>query len=350
MLVGNNSAPVKASSVSYSSNTSWVASIEAGTNTLSEQTARNWLDGIYGSNKTAISYPTFQGISYGMNYISVEDAYKVARVMTENENIYGFTQDIESHLMKNSEWGMLLYLTHSQYGIGQEKVALDNISLNSGNRMRTNIQGKSGVDSVYAVTGCTTGNTQGTNKNTTIEKINQTVGNTAIDGIYTWDQKNGTLASTTGNIYGIYDTNGTVFEQIASYIANGQENLKNYGESFTYESNGLKQKSTKYTMVYPYNNVTDKVNIENSNTNRETASSNNWKANLYIYGDGIREISKQGIGETTWDEAISIYPALDLPFFIRGGNFLGTKSSDSAFNYHYGNARYGHGFRVALIH
>ena len=346
---GNNSAPVKASSVAYTQSTSWVSAVERGQNVSGNETARNWLDGIYGSKETAIAYPTFQGTTYGMNYINVEDAYQIAKAMTENENIYGFTQELDSHLMKNSEWGAMLYLTHSQYGIGQEKVALNNINLNSGGVKRTNTAGRSGVDSLYAVTGCTTGIVTGVNKNTTIDKINQTKGNTALDGVYTWNQKTGTLASTTGTIYGIYDTNGTLYEQMASYIANGQENLKVYGKSITYEKNELKQKSTKYTMVYPYDATTDKNNIECNITNRELASTNNWMKNQYIYGDGVKEISTQGIGTTAWYTSMSIYPALDLPFYIRGGNLYGTQSGDSAFNYHYGSARFGHGFRVTLI-
>ncbi|MFR5190273.1 MAG: hypothetical protein ACLTEH_03360 [Clostridia bacterium] len=124
---GNNSAAVKASSVAYTQSTSWVSAVERGQNVSGNETACNWLDGIYGSKETAIAYPTFQGTTYGMNYINVEDAYQIAKAMTENENIYGFTQEVDSHLMKNSEWGAMLYLTHSQYGIGQEKVALNNI-------------------------------------------------------------------------------------------------------------------------------------------------------------------------------------------------------------------------------
>ncbi|MFR0823698.1 MAG: hypothetical protein ACLSHH_08910, partial [Clostridia bacterium] len=70
MQVGNNSAPVKESSVIYSQSTGSIKAIEAGTETDSEQSARNWLDGIYGSTKTAIKYPTFQPLTYSMNYIN----------------------------------------------------------------------------------------------------------------------------------------------------------------------------------------------------------------------------------------------------------------------------------------
>ena len=108
---GNNSAPVKASSANYSQTSSWTAAIEAGTKDDSSQTARNWLDGIYGTTATSIKYPTFQPITYSMNYINVNDAYNVSRALTESGNIYGLSSSTtDSHLMKNSEWGAVAYL------------------------------------------------------------------------------------------------------------------------------------------------------------------------------------------------------------------------------------------------
>ena len=39
-----------------------------------------------------------------MNYITVNDANNISRVLTEEGNIYGLSSDTDSHLMKNSEW------------------------------------------------------------------------------------------------------------------------------------------------------------------------------------------------------------------------------------------------------
>ncbi len=81
---------------------------------------------------------------------------------------------------------------------------------------------KGGVDSVYAVTGCTNNTTSAVGRVTTIQEINAVSGNTptATNSIYTWKQKNGQNASTTGTIYGIYDLSGGVWERTASYVAN----------------------------------------------------------------------------------------------------------------------------------
>ncbi len=213
MQVGNNSAPVKASSVSYSQDRVWVRAVERGQSSDGNESARNWLDGIYGSSKTVIKYPTFQPVTYSMNYINHNDAFNIAKAMTESGNIYGLTKATDSHLMKNSEWGACAYLSQSQYGLDGIDIAVNNINLNSGGATRTNAIGKSGVDSVYAVTGCTTGSTTTGETVKTIANINETTGNTANNGVYTWDQLNGCKASSTGTIYGIYDLSGGTWER-----------------------------------------------------------------------------------------------------------------------------------------
>ncbi len=223
---GNNTAPVKASSVNYSQITSHVRAVERGQSIDGIEDARNWLDGIYGSTKTVIKYPTFQPVTYSMNYINHNDAFNITKAMTENGNIYGLTDSSDSHLMKNSEWGAVAYLSQSQYGLDKQKVYINNVSLNSGGTTRTNTAGKSGVDSVYAVTGCTTGASSEEEKITTIENINGTIGNTANNGIYTWDQLNGCMASSTGTIYGIYDLSGGMWERTSRLCSKWSRRVK----------------------------------------------------------------------------------------------------------------------------
>ncbi|MFR0823516.1 MAG: hypothetical protein ACLSHH_07945 [Clostridia bacterium] len=346
---GNNSAPVKASSVSYSQSSVWVRAVEAGTDADSNQTARNWLDGIYGSTKTAIKYPTFQPVTYSMNYINHNDAFNIAKAMTENGNIYGLTGSADSHLMKNSEWGAVAYLSQSKYGLDGIDIAINNVNLNSGGAKRTNTAGKSGVDSVYAVTGCTTGSTTAGETVKTMANINETTGNTANNGVYTWDQLNGCKASSTGNIYGIYDLSGGTYERTAAYVANSHGELKTYGASIAYDGNTLRTASTKYTTAYPFDSSTDNTGITNNETNLNTASANNYKKNTLIYGDGIRETSTAGTGSSSWYGDYSYYPGLYDPFSFRGGALW--NGSDAGLFYFYrfsGNSRFNNGFRAVL--
>ena len=178
---GNNNTASKKSSVSYSQDTSYVRSVEAGTSSDLNQEARNWLDGIYGSNLPKISYPVFQPLTYSMNYISENDAYNICKAMNENGNIYGFTTgSSDVHLIKSSEWGMISYLSYSQYGTKGQDIAINNANLNSGGKKReaSNTAGKSGIDSVYGITGMTGGTTDGAETIVKIEEIKALSGNT----------------------------------------------------------------------------------------------------------------------------------------------------------------------------
>ncbi|MFR8144342.1 MAG: hypothetical protein ACLU84_04620 [Clostridia bacterium] len=346
---GNNSAPVKASSVNYSQTTAWVRAIEIGTGVDSTQTARNWLDGVYGSTPIAIKYPTFQPVTYSMNYINPNDAFNISKAISEKGNIYGFTGNCDSHLMKNSEWGAVAYLSQSKYGLDGIDITVNNVNLNSGGAKRTNTTGKSGVDSVYAVTGCTTASTSAGESVKTMANINGTTGNTANNGVYTWDQLNGCMASSTGNIYGIYDLSGGTYERTAAYVANGNSYLKNYGASIAYDGSTLKTASTKYITAYPFDSSTDNTGITINDTNRNTASTNNYKKNTLIYGDGIRETSTVGIESNSWYGDSSYYPGLNGPFSFRGGVLLGSSGAGLfAFDRHTGNSSYISGFRAVL--
>ena len=327
---GNNSTPIKASSINYTQTTSWVPAGEEGTSSDSTQSARNWLDGKYGTTTTAIKYPTFQPKTYSMNYISISDAYNISRALTENGNIYGLSSSTDSHLMKNSEWGAVAYLSHSKYGTNGVEPYVNNINLNNS------------TQSVYAVTGVTTGTTNAGAKTTTIEKINGATGNTANDGIYTWDQIEGQKASTTLNMYGVYDFSGGIWERTAGYIANGNGNLKTYGASIAYDGDSLKTESTKYTTVYP--------DGQEDNANIDESSKINYQTNKYIYGDGIRETSTGGTGTTSWNGDYSYFPALYSAFTIRGGHpWSGNSGGGFYFTCGGGSSHYCNGFRSVLI-
>ena len=337
---GNNSAPVKASSANYSQSDSWTGAIEAGTKDDSSQTARNWLDGIYGSTATSIKYPTFQPITYSMNYINVNDAYNVSKALTESGNIYGLSNSTtDSHLMKNSEWGAVAYLAQSKYGNNNNEPYINNITLNSGSAKRTETAEKIGVNSVYAVTGVTTGTTNADPSVQTLDNL--TTGNITNNGVYTWEQTEGQKSSSTLNMYGVFDLSGGVWERTAGYIANGYSQLKNYGSSLT--DSGKRTTGTKYVTVYPY----DKTE---TSTDRDTKSRANYKVNKYIFGDAIRETSTSGTGTTPWKNDYSYFLTLYYPFSIRGGS-LWNNSGAGVFCFHRdaGDSGYYGGFRPVLV-
>lgn len=205
-------------------------------------------------------------------------------------NAYQYDRKKESHLMKNSEWGAVAYLTHSQYG-------------RNGNEITIN------ADSSY-ITG-----------------------------------SGGDTASSTGNIYGIYDLSGGAWERMAAYLINGNAELTTNGASFTeatLDPEGYKTKSTKYATVYPHDTSTD-----DSQKNYIA-----YKNAGYGYGDAILETSTEGeySTSTSWFNDDSVFLCFDSTFFYRGGFYnIGTRSGIFAFNRSAGISHEMFSFRVVIV-
>ena len=100
-------------------------------------------------------------------------------------SIYGSTSKVDSHMMKNSEWGAVAYLSHSKYGTNKE--------------IRKNNYWNNGF-----ITGC------GANTE------NETVSNTC--GIV-YGKTTSYPQSTTGNITGVYDMSGGAWEHVMGYYS-----------------------------------------------------------------------------------------------------------------------------------
>ena len=306
-----NSAPKKASSVNYSQTDAWAS-------------ARNWIDGVYGSTTTAIKYPTFQGLAYSMNYINHNDAFSISRALTESGNIYGLSKSTtDSHLMKNSEWGAVTYLAQSQYGLNGTNIYINNANL------------RNSQPSVYAITGCSGETEDATEVEVKIDTVtNKPVTTDSTKKIYTWTQSNGTKASTTGTIYGIYDMSGGAWERTASLINNGDGNLTTYGKSLM--NSLINGKSSQYVTAY-------------SVSENKDSGQNNWSANTKI-GDAIHETSTGSEGKYSWHNDYAFFPTGNGPFSVRGGTFGNSDASGLFyFTRNFGRSNYDVGFRSVLV-
>ena len=119
--------------------------------------------------------------------INVSNAFNVSLKMNNNGNRYGIESTTDTHMMKNSEWGVVAYLSQSKYG------KLGNTNFTGANKEI--YQNKSDL----FITGCSYGSPSN--------------GNTDYGCQYQYNiEINGTGASTTGNIYGIYDMSGGAHE------------------------------------------------------------------------------------------------------------------------------------------
>ena len=300
---------IKSSSVNYSKGKSLTIENKY-------EDARNYLDGIYGEETKSIKYPTFQEEKYSMNFINNNDAFNISRKLTESKNIYGFDDSItDSHLMKNSEWGTIVYLGESKYGLDGENIRINNVNV------------EDNINFVYAMTGYAAKTED--EKDT---KIN--------NNVYKWTTKDGTVASNTGTIYGVYDMSGGVWERIAALINNENSSLHTYGESIMSALNN--GKASEYVMVYK--------NEEKNVQNADEVGKTNYNLNTQVYGDAMAETSSSGIGNTGWNQDYSSFARGDTPFFTRGGGCWDTSNAGLyGFFRTAGINSYDAGFRPVLV-
>ena len=120
---------------------------------------------------------------------NVSNIYQVGLKLSTVGNRYGLSEKMNSHVMRNDEWAVVAYLSQSKYGkLGNENFKGANKEV---------YQNKSD----QYITGCSYGAPSN--------------GNTDYGCQYTYDANiNGTGASTTGTIYGIYDMSGGAWEYV----------------------------------------------------------------------------------------------------------------------------------------
>ncbi len=154
---------------------------------------------------------------------NINIAFTVSQKMNDAGNRYGFSETTDTHMMKNSEWAVVAYLSQSKYG-----------KLGNTNYSRENKEVYQNKSDSY-ITGCSSG----------LPSANGSYGCQ-----YTYDtEMNGTGASTTGNIYGIYDMSGGTWEYV---MANYNDVISTSGLPF--------MPDVKYYDKYISNNVNTACN------------------------------------------------------------------------------------------
>ena len=250
----------------------------------------------YGQTVSGLWVAKFEA-SNSSGKIKVEPGVQSWRSITVNDiytNCLNYNKTLNSHMMKNDEWGAVAYLSKSKYGKQNEEVWINNSS--------SYITGSAGNSA-----------SAGTDAGTTND--------------YTSTQ--GVKASTTGTVYGVYDMSGGAWEYVAGYVNNGHGNLTNYGSSLV---NG--DAKTK--------NVYSKASSD--------SYENNYNANSSKYGDAVYETSTNGSGSTSWYGDYSYFPYADWPFFYRGGDYsYGTYAGVFCFNYYNGDSSGSISFRPVLV-
>ena len=257
----------------------WVAKFEASPEGATTNPSNSEYDG------TGKKLQVKPGVSSWSN-IAIGNAYTVC---------LNYNSILNSHMMKNDEWGAVAYLSKSKYGKQNEEVWINNSS--------SYITGSAGNS---ASAGSDTGTTND----------------------YTSMQ--GVKASTTGTVYGVYDMSGGAWEYVAGYVNNGDSNLTSYGSSLV---NG----DAKTKNVYS----------KGSSDSRD----NNYSANSGKYGDAVYETSANGnSSSSSWYGDCSDFPYTSYPFFLRGGSYDdGTNAGVFYFSYGSGGSYSYYSFRPVLV-
>ena len=227
---------------------------------------------------------------------------------------YGLSSTTNSHMMKNSEWGAVAYLSHSIYGANREIYINNSESFYTG-RSGGNVGGSTAINTVY------TDQTSTSQYNTY--------------GYYTWDgyllnynsNTKGTthditkVASTTGNITGIYDMSGGAWEYVMGVLADsdgkprsGNSANSNSGFNGIIYNNG---NNTEYTagIKFPTSEYYDLY----------TSASSTTACNGGIcYGHALSETA-------SWYSDYAYFVSPSGPWFERGGSH-GHGASAGAYN------------------
>src|SRR5574344_2497796 len=220
---------------------------------------------------------------YSLRYMSVSNLYTTMTSLSNgggqansNHNL----STLESTMLTNMEWGAVAYLTESVYGTCTgtkgSAVCTSQPQINSVGNTST-----WGAEQ----TGCGPQSAGSTSSGTTCNYYNTTIGK---------------LASTTQNIYGVYDMSGGAWEYVMGVTYDSSGTAPEYLSSgFTSET----MPNVKYYDLYTF-----------GTTNNDSASYIRGKL-----GDATKEIVK--ISMSTWYGSDASFPSYGSSWFIRGGIF-----------------------------
>lgn len=253
------------------------------------------------------------------------------------------SNEVDAHMLTNLEWASVAYLTHSIYGmcngISCEGVKLNNSSGYYTGRSGGNIAGN--IDTLATRYGDTTD----TSSNTYNEfGYYDYKGNSLNSAGTPTTKEDNKIASTTGNITGVYDMSGGAYEYVMGNMVTETTFLFNPGgavlDDATNPWNGLETISLNYYNAYSYGITSTDINAYN-------------RARL---GDATAEVLGTINNENgSWhpnEETIgssSYFLFNGFPWSMRGGYYSSINSSLFDFDRNNGAGNSHRGFRVSIV-
>lgn len=316
----------------YELNGFWIGKFEM-TGSTSRPTVlpnRRHLSGNGVSNRIGSYY----SISKSIGAEDINNKYG-STVQTSYNNGKGYhnLDSFNSHMLKNREWGAVAYLSaNSKYGSG-----INGVQINANETYGNDDDGRQSS----SITGCG----PKANGDEDYYYSSGTLGTTGACDPYdtskTYNGSKGILASTSGNVHGVYDMSGAAWE----YVAGGY--TINYAQSST--SQFVNAAKPPYVDLY----VNPPFNSSNVGTFNENMCT--WEL---CGGQALYETkTAQNIGYSmypqTWGDDYTDFVYADQTWFARGGfgaytedaGLFGAKGDSGGSGGQYDQ----HGFRVTLL-
>ena len=232
-----------------------------------------------GGNVTNLTVRSLPNVNSWRN-IQVSKISTVIQNMQTSSNIYGLNTsriNTDSHMLTNFEWGAVAYLTNSKYGRCTDGSCTE-VTINNCSSYITGI-GANTVSASSSSTTCTTAANQ-------------------YNGTY------GKLASTTGNITGVYDMSGGSWEYVMGNISKVTTGYTFYPSNSSFASSWYTTSTAKYVTTYAY----DKTN-----------STNQTAYNRGRLGDATAETLLSASYNGGWYSDNAYFPYSINAWFYRGG-------------------------------
>ena len=262
----------------------WYGKFETGHTTLASSTTANNLGCTNETCSNANGIIIKPNVKI-LKYNNVSNFFFASRSMEQTGNSFGFvSSEVDTHMSKNNEWGVVAYLTHSIYGRCTSSTTCTEIGINNN---------KSYITGYGAPAGSSSSITNGT-----------------------YDTDLGKDASTTGNIYGIYDMSGGAWEYVMGVLADSNGKPRSgYDSSQNSGFTGMLKDGTTYTGVSFPNSKYYNLYTGSSYTGHALTETKNW------YSDGAFFVNASD------------------PWFARG-NFYFNRESAGVFDFYHGGNSY----------
>ena len=212
-----------------------------------------------------------------LRYNNVSNFFYASRSMEQSSNSYGFvSSEVDTHMSKNNEWGAVAYLTQSIYGRCTSSTSCTEIGINNNSSFITGY-------------GAPAGSSQ-----------------SVTNGAYNTDL--GKDASTTGNIYGIYDMSGGTWKYVMGVYTDGTQNWSGYDSTSNSGFTGMLNDGTTYSGVaYPESKYYNSYTNTGDNASPVTNYTNDMQHAL--------------IETKNWYSDHANFVNSHDPWFLRGGGY-----------------------------